>query len=237
MPNYSVINRGAMVNGQPEDISIPLSNFDALAAIINQLDDANIAPGANIQLSKLAPGGGSTGGVTLTGGTVTAQGDLYTQMGQPQQVSVGNIGGNAGIEFGGDTTLTRTSPSVLTLAGTLIASSLTCQSDLWVGAGTHTVRALFERGAALTIDGSGSITVTNSFHKIASGGLNILQAINGNPVMQDGQFLILWNGSGGTISIQTGGNINTSPSPEPWAVNIGKAFIWDTTTNKWLSLW
>jgi hypothetical protein len=52
--------------GQPEDISVVLANFSAIAALLNGgLDDYNIAPGAGIQASKIA-------GLSITIPLVTA---------------------------------------------------------------------------------------------------------------------------------------------------------------------
>src|SRR5438105_2722763 len=57
MGAYNVINRTSMQAGQPEDISVPLANFDAIAAILNGgIDNSNIAAGANITSSKIAAG-------------------------------------------------------------------------------------------------------------------------------------------------------------------------------------
>lgn len=55
MTAYNVLSPAAMAAGQPEDISVILSNFQAIAGIINgQLDNTNLAPGAAIAPSKLA---------------------------------------------------------------------------------------------------------------------------------------------------------------------------------------
>ena len=55
MTAYNVIGATTMVGGQPEDVSQVLTNFQAIAAVINGgLDDSNIAPNANIQASKIA---------------------------------------------------------------------------------------------------------------------------------------------------------------------------------------
>jgi hypothetical protein len=55
MTTYNVVSPGSMVGGQPEDISVVLANFQALAAVINgNLDNANLAPGAAIVPSKIA---------------------------------------------------------------------------------------------------------------------------------------------------------------------------------------
>jgi hypothetical protein len=52
---YNVLSPSAMAAGQPEDISVILGNFQALAGIINgQLDNGNLSPGAAIAISKLA---------------------------------------------------------------------------------------------------------------------------------------------------------------------------------------
>ena len=53
MSAYNVINRAHLVTGQPEDVSDVLANFDALAVVVNALDNSNIAPGASVAYSKL----------------------------------------------------------------------------------------------------------------------------------------------------------------------------------------
>jgi hypothetical protein len=64
MTAYNVINPTSMVGGQPEDVSVVLANFQAIAAVLNGgIDNANIAPGANIDSSKIA---GSAGPVDLS---------------------------------------------------------------------------------------------------------------------------------------------------------------------------
>jgi hypothetical protein len=73
VPQYSVINPQAMVNGEPEDISVVRTNFEAIAQTVNKLDDSNIAANANIQLSKLA-GSGSFGGIQVSNGNLTVPG-------------------------------------------------------------------------------------------------------------------------------------------------------------------
>lgn len=55
MTAYNVVSPGAMVAGQVEDISVILSNFQALATILNGgLDNGNLAPSAAIVPSKIA---------------------------------------------------------------------------------------------------------------------------------------------------------------------------------------
>jgi len=55
MTAYNVLSPSAMAAGQPEDISVILGNFQALAGIINgQLDNNNLSPGAAIAIAKLA---------------------------------------------------------------------------------------------------------------------------------------------------------------------------------------
>jgi len=52
---YNVISPGALTAGQPEDVSVILSNFNAIAAVINGgIDASNLSPSANIPLSRLA---------------------------------------------------------------------------------------------------------------------------------------------------------------------------------------
>src|SRR4249920_3832126 len=64
-----------MVNGEPEDISVVRTNFEAIAQTVNKLDDSNIAANANIQLSKLA-GSGSFGGIQVSNGNLTVPGTV-----------------------------------------------------------------------------------------------------------------------------------------------------------------
>jgi hypothetical protein len=55
MTAYSIVNPTALASGQPEDITVVLSNFQALQAVINgNLDDSNVKAGAGILPSKLA---------------------------------------------------------------------------------------------------------------------------------------------------------------------------------------
>ncbi len=55
MTAYNVINAASLTAGQPEDISVILANFQALASVMNgNLDNANLSPGAAIAASKLA---------------------------------------------------------------------------------------------------------------------------------------------------------------------------------------
>ncbi|HEY7418283.1 MAG TPA: hypothetical protein VH593_24090 [Ktedonobacteraceae bacterium] len=62
MTAYSVINPSNLIAGQPEDVSVVLANFNAIAAVVNNLDNSNISPSAAIVYSKLS----------LTGGIVNA---------------------------------------------------------------------------------------------------------------------------------------------------------------------
>ncbi len=55
MGAYNIVSPGAMQAGQPEDISVVLANFQALATLLNGgLDNTNIAVAAAIAASKLA---------------------------------------------------------------------------------------------------------------------------------------------------------------------------------------
>ena len=75
MPQFSVINPQAMVNGEPEDVSVVRANFEAISQVLASLDDSNIAAGANIQLSKIALGAFSmAGGNFIAPGVVQAGG-------------------------------------------------------------------------------------------------------------------------------------------------------------------
>ena len=54
MSQYSIVNPTALQAGQPEDISIVYSNFQAIQNILNGgIDDANVNGSANIKISKL----------------------------------------------------------------------------------------------------------------------------------------------------------------------------------------
>lgn len=86
-----------MVAGQPEDISVVLSNFNAIATTINgNLDDANVKATAGIALTKLASAG---------------------QIG-----ASGVVIGASSITFGGDTNLYRFGAATLKTDGALISS-------------------------------------------------------------------------------------------------------------------
>ncbi|HEY7418282.1 MAG TPA: hypothetical protein VH593_24085 [Ktedonobacteraceae bacterium] len=58
MTAYSVINAANLTAGQPEDVSVVLANFNAIAAVVNALDNTNIAPAAGIAYAKLNLAGG-----------------------------------------------------------------------------------------------------------------------------------------------------------------------------------
>jgi hypothetical protein len=53
MTAYNVLTPSALAPGQPEDITVVLANFNAIAAVINALDNSNIAAAAAIAYSKL----------------------------------------------------------------------------------------------------------------------------------------------------------------------------------------
>jgi microcystin-dependent protein len=54
MSFYNVVNQASMQAGQPEDIGPVLSNFNAIASVLNGgIDNSNIAAGANIDSAKL----------------------------------------------------------------------------------------------------------------------------------------------------------------------------------------
>jgi microcystin-dependent protein len=55
MTTYNIVSPGALVSGQPEDISVILANLQAIAAVINGgLDNGNLNASAAIAASKLA---------------------------------------------------------------------------------------------------------------------------------------------------------------------------------------
>ena len=75
---YNVVNPGSMVAGQPEDVSVVLANFNALAGIINgNIEDVNISPTAAIQASKIAGlATMSPGSIMFTAASATPSGWL-----------------------------------------------------------------------------------------------------------------------------------------------------------------
>jgi len=120
MPYYSVVNPPAMVNGQPEDISIVLANFEAIQQVINGLTDANIAPNAAIKWSKLEQSG-TWGGITINSGNMDVPG--YIRAGSDvwawynsNPVGMGHLGPSSepGFRIQGDTYLYRTAAGELT---------------------------------------------------------------------------------------------------------------------------
>jgi hypothetical protein len=54
MTAYNVIDPGKLVPGEPEDISVILANFQALANVLGALDNGNLSADAAIAISKLA---------------------------------------------------------------------------------------------------------------------------------------------------------------------------------------
>jgi hypothetical protein len=54
MGAYTVVNPGSLIAGQPEDISVVLANFQALATVLNGgIDNSNVNVAAAIAISKL----------------------------------------------------------------------------------------------------------------------------------------------------------------------------------------
>jgi microcystin-dependent protein len=52
---YNIVTPGALAAGQPEDISVVLANFNAIASILNGgIDNFNLSPAAAIVASKLS---------------------------------------------------------------------------------------------------------------------------------------------------------------------------------------
>jgi hypothetical protein len=55
MTTYNVVSPGNLIAGQPEDISVVLANFQAIATVLNGgIDNGNIAAGAAISPSKFS---------------------------------------------------------------------------------------------------------------------------------------------------------------------------------------
>lgn len=70
MTSYNVVNRAAMAEDQPEDISVVLANFDAIAAVINgSIDESNFPSGKLYTLNKLKQGGATNGQYMQWNGT------------------------------------------------------------------------------------------------------------------------------------------------------------------------
>jgi len=106
LTTYNVVAPGSMVSGQPEDISVVLANFNAIAAVLNgNIDNANIKADAAIATSKLAGYPDFE-----TAAHIRAGGDVFARIAQASQVMMGWVaGGNAGFYFGNgaDTDLYR----------------------------------------------------------------------------------------------------------------------------------
>ncbi len=113
MTAYNVIGSASMVGGEPEDISVVLANFDAIANVLNGgLDDANIKAAAGILASKLAnfpndaakvlKGDGTWGGTP--GADLVYEGD-YVPATTYQDGDVVVSGGIAYLCVGGPTTV------------------------------------------------------------------------------------------------------------------------------------
>src|SRR5215831_931118 len=125
MTAYNVISPLLMVNGQPEDISVPEANFAAISQVINGgIDDTNIAANAQIQLSKLQ-GYGTFGGVSFTmpgnmtgPGYIHMMGDIYARQ-NSNPVGIGNMGPSSepGITIQ-DVTIYRSAAGVLQTTAT-----------------------------------------------------------------------------------------------------------------------
>jgi len=101
MTAYNVIGPTTMVGGQPEDVSVILANFQAIASVLNGgIDNANIAPGAAIDQSKIA---GSSGPVDLSNYQVLTQKGLangYAPLDATGKIPAGMI--PAGVGGGGN---------------------------------------------------------------------------------------------------------------------------------------
>jgi hypothetical protein len=54
MGYYNVVNAASMTSGQPEDISVVLANFQAIANVLNGgIDNSNLSAAANIAASRI----------------------------------------------------------------------------------------------------------------------------------------------------------------------------------------
>jgi hypothetical protein len=280
MGAYSVISRAALVNGQPEDISVVLANFDAIATIINNLDDSNIAANANIQATKIAaggsfggvsvsggsigaPAGGSIGGVTFPGdASITADGGIYYRRGVAgaavaihdgavyfgapedadaaiyggggavlttgnliaqtdsvtQRVTIGNIGGPAGIQFGVDPnavsiiqgpgqSLQASAPFTALSASSVTTSGLQVNGAATV-TGNLTTNAAFSANSvtsnSLQINGNGTVTgILNVNNQLNAGQISASGTVSGGLLMGSGLNIA---GAGTLNSLQVNGN-------------------------------
>jgi Phage Tail Collar Domain len=106
MTAYNVVSPGAMVAGQPEDISIVLANFNAIANVINgNIDNSNIAPGAAIDAGKIAGGTGGSGTsppgvVSPFAGTSVPSGYLWCDGGSYDRTTYANLFAVIGVAYG-----------------------------------------------------------------------------------------------------------------------------------------
>jgi hypothetical protein len=178
VPQYSVINPQAMTNGQPEDISVVKANFDAISTTLTKLDDSNIAANAGIQLSKLA-GQGTFGGVSFTGGSIAAPGEIIVGAGSPDEQQVGSVGpnGEPGIDFAG--------PDIYKSGA----------NELTVGASMRVTSPLVVQG-----------TPVNGIFFGANGDANLHSSYPAI-VQTDGQFLAAQGIAAPRVSLQQGANI------------------------------
>lgn len=135
MTAYNVISPELLVNLKPEDISIVLSNFQAISGVIDgHLDDSNIAENAHIQLSKLESFG-DFGGVHFDNGDITTSGwirsmdDIYARY-DTNPVGIGNMGpaGQPGLTVQ-DATIYRTGVDALRFDGSFVCDNLQDKSE------------------------------------------------------------------------------------------------------------
>jgi hypothetical protein len=121
MTSYNVVNPSLLVDGEAEDISQVLANFNAIAAVLNgSLDNANIANAAAIAASKLAAGSSdqilkTVGGVPTWFGSFSTYTPVWTASGTAPNIGNGTASGRwlqigklvvatAGLVFGSTTT-------------------------------------------------------------------------------------------------------------------------------------
>src|SRR5215471_9912914 len=89
---YNVINPLSMQAGQPEDVSQVLSNFNAIAGVLNgAVDNSNIAVAAAIARSKLDFGAGLTNADIAPGAAIDGS-KLATDSVTATQIAANGVG-------------------------------------------------------------------------------------------------------------------------------------------------
>lgn len=216
-----------MVAGQPEDISVVLSNFNAIATTINgNLDDANVKATAGIALTKLASAGQiGASGVVIGASSITFGGDtsfyrfaanflgttsdFVARQGSAGQISLQSITNVPYILFGSsqDTSLFRSAANELTTGG--IFKSL---GDLYSQMGLSTQLRMGNSSGNPTIE-FGNALDTRIYRNAASSLKTDGQLVVANQILvgsitdpNGAPHLGLAN-SGGVLATPTGGGV------------------------------